>query len=94
MAKKGKPMATALRSFLKKHGRFPKKGELSRTRSKARRKARKGRKKGFVFTKARKAALRKAQRARHGGRSKGRRGRRTHTSRRTRTRRSWTIKLG
>jgi len=30
--KKGKPMSVALKRFLKKYGRFPKKGELKRKR--------------------------------------------------------------
>ncbi len=35
MAKKGKPMSAALKAFLKRHGRFPRKGELRKERLKS-----------------------------------------------------------
>ena len=67
--KKSKPMSPALKSFLKKHGRFPRKGELSRSRGRSR-KGKRSKSHKFVFTKARRAALRKAQRASHGHRGR------------------------
>jgi hypothetical protein len=81
--KKSKPMSTTLKRFLKKHGRFPKKGELKRaSRRKSGKKKSKRRadkrtkrsvrgKKDYVFTKARRAALAKIQRGnRRGGKRK------------------------
>ena len=64
--KKSKPMSPALKRFLKKHGRFPKKGELKRV-SKRRRKTtrpRTRRKKTRKRTRRTRAPKRRRTRAR------------------------------
>jgi hypothetical protein len=96
--RKSKPMSTAMRRFLKKHGRFPKKGELKRARSRSRSKKSKRKsdrrtkrsvrgKKDYVFTAARRrAAVRNLKHGRSKRRRSSPRRRTSHRRRRSRSR--------
>ena len=96
--KKSKPMSRALRAFLKKHGRFPKKGELKRARSRGKSKRKSDvRKRGsvrgkkdYVFTAARRRTairnLRRGRRRKGRGKKRRRQSRRSHRIRRPKRR--------